>query len=71
MEKEKKNLVPNSIRSRPGQENSKKKKQKIKKKSFRHYFYRNRDEIGREREKNLVSNYDATRPGIENSKKIR
>ena len=43
--------------------------------SFQHYFYPNRDEIGREREKTiLVPNFVPTRPGVEksnkNSKKI-
>ena len=43
---------------------------KIKKTSFRHYFYPNRDEIGRQREKkNLVPNSVPTRPGLENFKK--
>ena len=38
--------------------------------SFRHYFYPNRDEIGRERQKkNLVPNSVPTRPRQGNSKK--
>ena len=53
-EREKKNLLPNFVHSRPRQENSEKnskKIEKIKKTSFRHYFLPKRDEIGREREK--------------------
>ena len=43
---------------------------KIKKTSFRHYFYPNRDETGRERVKTiLVLNFVPTRPGQENPKK--
>ena len=55
-------------------ENSKTKQQQIlknEKTSFRHYFYPNRVEIGRERvKKNFVPNYVPSRPGTENSKKI-
>ena len=53
-EKEKKDLDPNSVRTRPGQENSeknRKKNQKINKTNFWHYFLPKWDEIGREREK--------------------
>ena len=54
-EKEKKkNSLPNSVQTRPGQANSEKnskKIEKIKKTSFRHYFQPKRYEIGREREK--------------------
>ena len=54
-EKEKKkNSLPNSVQTRPGQANSEKnskKIEKIKKTSFRHYFQPKRYEIGQEREK--------------------
>ena len=70
---EKKILVPNSVPTQPGLENSKKnskKIEKIKKTFFRHYFLPKRDEIGREREKkNLLPNYVQTRLGQENSEK--
>jgi len=66
-EKEKKKIVPNSVPTLPVQENSKKSSQKIKKTSFRHYFYPNRVNIGREREKTiLVPNSIPTRLGQEN-----
>ena len=66
-EKEKTILVPNYVLTLPGLENSKK---KIKKTSFQHYFYPNRDEIRREREKkNLVPNSVPNRPGLEIPKK--
>ena len=58
--------------NRPGLENSKKiqKNSKNYKRSFRHYFYSNRDDIGRERvKKNFVPNSVPTRPGQKNSKK--
>ena len=57
-EKEKKNLLPNSVPTGPGLENSKKKKEKNSrnyKTSFRHYFYPIREEIGREREEKFYS----------------
>ena len=59
-EREKKKiLVPNSVHTRPGQENSKKnrkkKHQKTKKPSFQYYFLPKRDEIGRKREKKNFS----------------
>ena len=47
-ERNKSILDPNSAHTRPGGENLKKKKkkiQKIKKKTFRHYFQPKRDEI--------------------------
>ena len=50
----KKILLPNSVHTRPRQENSEKnskKIEKIKKTCFRYYFLPKRDEIGREREK--------------------
>ena len=57
-EKEKKKiLLPNSVHTQLGQENSEKnskkteKNEKIKKTSFRPYFQPKRDETGREREK--------------------
>ena len=60
----------NPTQARKFPKNSKK-IQKIKKTSFWHYFYRNRDEEGREREKKvLVQNPVPTRLGLENSKKI-
>ena len=55
VEKEKnKILVPNSVHTRPAQENSEKnskKNSKNYKTSSRHYFYKKRDEIGRKRKK--------------------
>ena len=57
-ESEKKILVPNSVPTRPGLENSKKKEikfKKLKKTSFRRYFYPIRDDLGREREKKKFS----------------
>ena len=72
-EREKKILVPNSVHSRPRQENSNKnfkKIQKILKTSSRLYFQPKRDQIGRAREKKiLVPNSVHTRPRQENSKK--
>ena len=73
-EKEKKKiLVPNSVHTRPWQENSEKygkKIQKTKKTSFRHYFYPKRDEIIRESEKKiLVPTFIHSRPELENSEK--
>ena len=66
-------LVPNSVLTRLGLENSKKKiakKLKKKKTSFRHYLYPKWDEKGRERAKKiLVPNSVPTRPRQENSKK--
>ena len=68
-EREKKILVPNSIHTRPGQENSKqnsKKIQKIKKVNF----YPKRAERGREREKKISVPYSVhTRQGQENFEK--
>ena len=47
-----------------------KKIEKIKKTSFRHYFFTKRDEIGREREKkNLLPNSVHARPREGNSEK--
>ena len=58
-EKEKnKILVPNSVRSRLGEEifeKNSKKIQKVNKISFRHYFLPKRDEMGQEREKKNFS----------------
>ena len=72
-EREKKILLPNSVHTRPRQENSEKnskKIEKIKKTSFRHYFLPKRDEIGREREKKiLLPNSVHARPRQENSEK--
>ena len=50
----KKILLPNSVHTRPRQENSEKNSKKIektKKTCFRYYFLPKRDQIGREREK--------------------
>ena len=71
---EKKNLVPNSVHTRPAQENSEKNCKKIqklkKKKSFWPYFWPDWDQIGREREKKiLVPNSVHTESGKENSEK--
>ena len=64
-------LVPNSVHTRPGDENSKKnskKTQEIKKPLSNNIFRKN--QIGREREKIiLVPNSIHTRPGDENSEK--
>ena len=73
-EKEKnKILVPNSVRSRLGEEifeKNSKKIQKVNKISFRHYFQPKRDEMGQEREKKIsVPNSAHTRFGQENSEK--
>ena len=63
-------MVPNSVHNRPGLENFEKNSKKIKKTSFRHYFYPKRDEIGRNGEKkNLVPNSVYTQPRQENSEK--
>ena len=79
-EEEKKILVPNSVHTRPRQENSKKKKakkfKKFQKTSFRYYFLPKWDEIGQEREKkNLGPNsvHIGPRQGNSerNSKKIK
>ena len=71
--KEKKLLVPNSVHTRPGQENFEKyikKIQKIIKPFPAIIFSENGNEIGRKREKKiLVPNSVHTRPGQENSKK--
>ena len=67
----KKILVPNSIHTRPGQENFEKNKKKIKK--IKNLFLalflgKMGDEKGREKEKKiLVPNSIHTRPGQENS----
>ena len=59
----KKILVPNSVPTRPRQENSEKKKkksikaQKTKKPSFWHYLYPKWDEIGRERQEKSEKNF--------------
>ena len=70
---EKKNLVPNSAHTRPGQENSEKiakKLKKIKKPLPGIIFSQNGDEIGREiGEKILVPNSVHTRPRQENYEK--
>ena len=72
-EKERKKiLVPNSVHTRPGRENSKKNSKKFKKfKSlFQHYVYRKWVERGREREeKILVLNSGHTPPWKENCEK--
>ena len=72
-EREKKKiLLPNSVPTGPGLENSQKKKKNSRnyKTSFWHYFYPIREEIGREREKKiLLPNSVPTRPGLENSQK--
>ena len=61
LNEKKKNLLPNSVHTRPKQEKSEKnskKIEKIKKTSFRHYFLPKWDEIGREREKkNFTSEF--------------
>ena len=72
-------LVPNSIHTRPGQENSEKNRKTIKK--IKNLFLalflgKTWDEIGREREKKILApNSVHTRPGQENfekySKKIQ
>ena len=70
----KKILDPNSVHTRPRQENSEKnseKIQKIKKPFFRQYFSPKRDEKGRERvKKMLFPNFVHTRPGQENSENV-
>ena len=73
-EKEKKKiLLPNSVQTRLGQENSEnncKKIGKIKKTYFRYSFQPKRYEIGRDREKKiLLPNSIHTRPRQENSEK--
>ena len=71
----KKNLDPNSVHTRPGQENSEKNSKKIQKiiKSLpdnRQYFQPKRDQIGRKSEnKILVPNSVHTGPGQKNSEK--
>ena len=69
----KKILVPNSVQTRPGQENSKKnskKIQKMKKLLSSIIFKPKRDEVGQESEKKiLVPNSVHSRPGKENSEK--
>ena len=69
----KKILVPNSVDTRVGQENSEKNSKKIeniKKTSFRLYFLPKRDETGREREKKiLLPNSVHACPRQENSEK--
>ena len=54
--RKKKNLVPNSVHTRPGDENSEKNRKKIQKfwkTPFQHYFLPKREEIGRKSEKNF------------------
>ena len=71
-EREKKVIVPNSVYTRPGQENSEQNCKKIKKSPSSIIFSKNGDEIGRERGKKiLVSNSVRTRPEQENFEKIR
>ena len=70
--REKKNFVPISVQTQPGEENSEKNSRKLKKlkTSFRHYFWPKRDEIGREREKKILLPYSVhSRPRQENSEK--
>ena len=66
-------LVPNSVHTRSGKENSKKnrkKNEKIKKPLPGIIFSQNGDVIGGESEKKiLVPNFGHTRPGQENCKK--
>ena len=67
---EKKILVPNSIRTKPWEENSENNSKKIKKNPFPALCFAKRDEIGREREKTiLIPSSVHTRPGQDNSKK--
>ena len=70
----KKILLPNSVHTRPRQENSKEiaeKLKKIEKPLSDIIFSQNGDEIGRERGKKiLLPNSVHTRPRQENSKKI-
>ena len=69
----KKILVPNSVQTRPGQENSEKntkKIQKMKKLLSSNIFKPKQDEVGQESEKKiLVPNSVHSRPGKENSEK--
>ena len=70
----KKILPPNSVDSRPRQENSEKnskKIEKIKKTSFRHYFLPKRDEIGREREKKNKNFTSEFRSCLTEGRKLR
>ena len=73
--KRKKNLVPNSVRTQPEQENSKKnriKNQKIKKSLFGTSFSQNgKRQTEKERKKILVRNSVPTRPEQENFEKNR
>ena len=69
----KKILVPNSVQTRSGQENSKKNRKKIQKmkKLLSSFIFKpKRDEVGQESEKkNLAPNSVHTRHGQENSEK--
>ena len=73
--KEKKILLPNSVPTRPGHENSEKnskKIEKIKKSLSGIIFSQNGDEIGRKSKKKiLVPNCVHTQPGQGNSEKNR
>jgi len=73
VEREKKNLVPNSVRTRPGQENSEKNSKKIlKTKNVNSRIISIRKglrEVEKEKEKNLVPNSVRTRAVQENSEK--
>src|SRR6266568_2259054 len=65
----KKILVPSSVHTSPGKENSEKNSKNYKT-SSRHYFKPKRDEIGRKSENNiLVPNSVHARPGQENSER--
>ena len=57
-EKGRKNLVPNSVHTRPGHENCEKNRTKFKKitkTSLQHFLWPKPDEIGRKREKTFYS----------------
>src|SRR6266571_2961047 len=65
----KKILVPSSVHTSPGKENSEKNSKNYKT-SSRHYFKPKRGEIGQNSENNiLVPNSVHTRPGQENTEK--
>ena len=74
-EREKKNLVPNTVPTQPGLENSKKIAKifkKLKNIILSIFLSKPGDEICREREKkkNLLPNSVPTQPWLENSKRI-
>ena len=67
---EKKFLVPNSVHTRTGKENSEKNSKKIKYPLPDIIFCQNKMRLAeKEKKKNLVSNSVYTRPGQENSEK--